>query len=245
MDADLTLKEDLVYNWLKANPEFFNSYPDILPAAITASGKVLSLEAGQLKNLQKQNEKLKDRLEDILKRLHRNDDIHKSYHEVQIKLLTATTPQELISAATQSTEDLLSIGRITVAINTSEKDITALYQNLSEDFPKDRLFFISTQELTLTLKKPAKPVIRVGLEGNNRHLFFGDHSDKIRSEALVPLFSHPNHEQARLIGSLNIGDPSPSRFLPSDSTELLQDLADVLGLCLSRLANCTNGKPVE
>ncbi|MBF0194510.1 MAG: DUF484 family protein [Magnetococcales bacterium] len=243
MDADLTLQEDLVYKWLKDNPEFFNNYPDILPAAITVSGKVLSLEAGQLKKLQKQNEKLSDKLEDILKRLHRNDEIHKTYHEIQISLLTATTPQELIKVTTKSTEDQLSVGRITVAINTSEKDITDLYKNLSEDFPLDRLFFIPSDELSQTLKKPAKPVIRVGLEGNNRNLFFGDHSDKIRSEALVPLFSHPNHERARLIGSLNIGDPSPSRFLPSDSTELLQDLADVLGLCLNRLANCTNIKP--
>ncbi|MBF0382958.1 MAG: DUF484 family protein [Magnetococcales bacterium] len=240
MDADITLKEDIVYNWLKANPEFFNSHPDILPAAITASGKVLSLEAGQLKNLQKQNQQLSDRLEDILSRLHRNDEIHKTYHEVQIKLLTANTPKELITAATTVTENLLSIGRTTVAINSSEKDVVALYQNSDDDFPEDRLFFIKSQELISTLKTPAKPVIRVGLEGNNRELFFGDHSDNIRSEALVPLFSHPNHQEGRLVGSLNIGDPSPSRFLPSDSTELLQDLADVLGLCLSRFAQCDN-----
>jgi uncharacterized protein YigA (DUF484 family) len=240
MDSDISIKEDQISLWLKNNPDFFNRYPELLPAAISASGKVLSLEAGQLKNLQKQNEQLQERLDGILDRIRRNDEIHQSYHAIQIKLLTAQTPQELLKVATESPEKVFSIGRITVAINDAEKNIVALFNDLDNDFPKDRLFIIEEQELTSTLNTPAQPVIRVGLEGENRPLFFGSHTENIRSEALVPLFSHPNHDQARLIGSLNIGDPSPSRFLPSDSTELLQDLANVLGLCISRLAASSN-----
>jgi uncharacterized protein YigA (DUF484 family) len=237
MDSDVNVNEEQVYRWLKDHPDFFNNNPELLPAAISASGKVLSLEAGQLNQLQKQNEKLKDRLEGILDRISRNDKIHQSYHALQIRLLTAETPQELLGIATESPEAVFSIGRITVALNRAEEKIVRPFQDLGDSLPKDRLFIIDEKELTTTLNTPPAPVIRVGLEGKNRTLFFGDHSTKIRSEALVPLFSHPNHQkEARLIGSLNLGDGSPSRFLPSDSTELLQDLADVLGLCLSRLA---------
>ncbi|MBF0358807.1 MAG: DUF484 family protein [Magnetococcales bacterium] len=238
MDSDLNIQEEQIYSWLKENPDFFKKYPELLPAAITASGKVLNLEAGQLKSLQKQNEQLKERLESILARLNRNDEIHQAYHAIQIKLLTAQTPQELITVATESPEEVFDIGRITVAICEAEKNITGLCVDMGDDFPKDRLFFIEEKELLSTLNNKEAPIIRVGLEGNNRHLFFGSYTKHIRSEALVPLFSHPDKGKSQLIGSLNIGDPSPSRFLPSDSTELLQDLANVLGLCLSRLANC-------
>ncbi|MBF0454875.1 MAG: DUF484 family protein [Magnetococcales bacterium] len=233
------MEEDQVCSWLKDHPDFFTTYPDLLPAAILASGKVLSLEAGQLKRLQQQNEQLKERLDGILDRIQRNDEIHQSFHAIQIKLLTAETPRNFLLAATYAPEKHFSIGRITIAINRSEKKIVHLFKNQSDELPEDRLFLVDESELSSTLNTPPTPSIRVGLEGNNRQLFFGPHTDKIRSEALIPLFSHPDpqHKESRLIGALNLGDPSPSRFLPSDSTELLQDLANVLGLCLNRLAN--------
>lgn len=239
MDSEVKLNEEQVYNWLKNRPDFFNDNPDLLPAAITASGKVLSLESGQLQHLQKQNEQLKDRLDGIIERINRNDEIHQTFHAIQIKMLTSETAQALIKVATEASEDLFSISRITVAINGAAPDISSLFNTSEEDVLHERLFTIDEKEFTSTINNHPAPTIRVGLEGNNRHLFFGSHSNNIRSEALVPLFSNPDHrsKDVRLIGSLNLGDGSPSRFLPSDSTDLLRDLADVLGLCLHRLAS--------
>lgn len=242
MACDVPLQDEDVYRWLKDHPHFFNDKPELLPAAISASGKVLSLEAGHLKHLQQQNQKLKNRLEGILERVRRNDEIHQSYHQIQIRFLTADTPRKLLDYATEFTEQRFSIGRITLGLRNQEQEITDLFHGSVEPLPEDRLFILDDHTLYSTLGRPPQPVIRVGLEGNNRHLFFGRHTDQVRSEALVPLFSHPDADNAktRLIGSLNIGDGSPSRFLPSDSTELLQDLADVLGLCLDRLAKAKN-----
>ncbi|MBF0428999.1 MAG: DUF484 family protein [Magnetococcales bacterium] len=227
-----------IFLWLKANPDFFVHYPDLLPSLLNAQGKVLSLEVGQLNTLRLRNEELSKKLHDVMERVRRNERIYRAFHQIQVQLITAQTPEDLLLIATKEPEQLFDIYRATVTISSREPRLLSLFGTPNaQKFMQDRLFTLDHKTLQATLRHSAQPVIRVGLEGTNRALFFGPETRNIRSEALVPLFSHPNAGPDGLIGSLNLGGQLPSRFLPSDSTDLLRDLADILGICLSRMAS--------
>ena len=232
------LQEAQVLDWLQQHPDFFAKYPELLPSAIRASGKILSLEAGQLNQLRRQNDQLREKLDIILERIRRNEDIYRDFHAIQIQMIMATAPWTMISVATKETETLFNIQRVTVSISAEEKPLVQLFrQNPLPDTMEERLFVLEHDILTQALGSSGTPIIRIGLEGISRHLYFGTATRTIRSEALVPLYApaDDNHKR-RVIGSLNLGGATPSRFLPSDATDLLQDLADIFSLCLVRMA---------
>ncbi|MEO5347797.1 MAG: DUF484 family protein [Magnetococcus sp. YQC-9] len=231
---DLTPEQ--IRNWLQAHPKFFDDHPDLLPAAISASGKVLSLEAGQLNILRQKNEELSLKLDGMLERIRRNERIYATFHRIQMRLVTASTPRELLMLATLDSEQLFDLHRATMAISDRQTALWELFGALKSDTELgERLFLVQHKPLTDLLRDAPRPVIRVGQEGINRELFFGPASSQVRSEALIPLFLHPESGPEGLIGSLNLGGATPNRFLPSDATDLLRDLADILGLCLARL----------
>lgn len=238
MEETSTLTEKQILAWLRANPDFFANYPELLPAAIRASGKIFSLEAGQLNTLRRQNDQLREKLDIILERIRRNENIYRDFHAIQIRMIMTTEPWPIIAVATQEVETLFDIQRVTVSISADEKALVQLFQHHPPpDTMQGRLFVLDHATLTKTLGQTGLPTIRIGREGTNRHLYFGHTTHIIRSEALVPLYApdQADSQTRRLIGSLNLGGKMPSRFLPSDATDLLQDLAHIFSLCLVRL----------
>ncbi|MEO5340904.1 MAG: DUF484 family protein [Magnetococcus sp. MYC-9] len=238
MDTMPPLEEAQVLAWLRQNPDFFSHYPELLPAAIQASGKILSLEAGQLNHLRRQNDQLRDKLDAILERLLRNEEIYRAFHAIQTRLIMATQPWSIIAIATQEPEELFNIRRVTLSLSAQEKPLVELFRQMPvPDSLEERLFVLEHPLLVQTLGTGMAPIIRVGREGQHRALYFGSVTPFIRSEALIPLYAPEEspHQARRLIGSLNLGGETPNRFLPSDATDLLQDLANVFSLCLLRL----------
>ncbi len=231
-----TMEESHVVAWLRDNPHFFNRHPDLLPAAITASGKVLSLEAGQLDRLRGQNEQLRENLDGMVARIRRNEEIFRHFHVAQVGMISARTPADLLWEVTESSERQFNVFRITVAINERESGLRTLLAPLAER-DDSRVVLIGEEELLDIFGRSDDPVIRIGREGRSRQTLFADSARSVRSEALIPLYSavSDDHEEApRLIGSLNLGGNTLNRFLPSDSTDLLRDMAHIFALCLLR-----------
>ncbi len=234
--------EDLqVLAWLQQNPDFLAKHAGQFPVSAThASGNVLSLEAGQLNHLRRQNDQLREKLDAILNRLLRNEEIYRAFHTIQTRLIMATAPWTVIAIATQEPENLFNIQRVTVSLSAQESAVVGLFrQGPPSELLEDRLFVLDHARLVQTLGEGSAPVIRVGREGKNKPLYFGPVASTIRSEALVPLYAPEDdaHPHRRLIGSLNLGGETPNRFLPSDATDLLQDLANVFTLCLMRMTH--------
>lgn len=234
------LEESQILTWLQQHPDFFTNHPELLPAAIHASGKVLSLEVGQLNHLRRQNDQLRGKLDIILERIRRNEEIYRTFHAIKMQLIMVADPWSLIVVATGETEKLFDIQRVTVSLSAKEKSLVSLFQeNPQPELVDGRLFVLEHTLLSQVLGDRGTPTIRVGLEGENRHLYFGETVHTIRSEVLVPLRAPAVNRppEPRILGSLNFGGASPSRFLPSDATDLLQDLSDILSLCLMRMVD--------
>ncbi|MBF0460535.1 MAG: DUF484 family protein [Magnetococcales bacterium] len=239
MDTIPPLEEAHVLAWLQQHPDFFAKHPERLSAATPDPGKVLSLEAGQLQHLRRQNDQLREKLDAILDRLVRNEEIYRAFHAIQTRMIMATAPWSIIALATQEPEHLFHIQRVTVSLSTQEPALVGLFRNPPPESLEERLFILEHPLLVQTLGEGCAPIIRVGREGKHRPLYFGQQAHTVRSEVLVPLYA-PEDEanpRRRLIGSLNLGGETPNRFLPSDATDLLQDLANVFSLCLVRMVH--------
>ncbi len=231
------LEEDRIAAWLRDKPNFFNRHSDLLPAAI--SGKVLSLEAGQLNQLRRQNEQLRNNLDDMLARIRRNEDIFRHFYVTQVGMITADSPAALLREATESSEKQFKVFRITVAISDREEGLNALLAPLMRQ-EESRITTIKHNDLFNIFGKSGDPVIRIGREGHSRHILFGRVTTTVRSEALIPLYIRQNANSdhtPRLIGSLNLGGDTLNRFLPSDATDLLRDMADIFTISLCRFLN--------
>nr|CAX83934.1 conserved uncharacterized protein [uncultured bacterium] len=233
MDHPPTLDPEHVYHWLREHPTFFQDHPDLLPSAITASGRVFSIEAGKLDQLRRQNEQTREQLEEMMQRIRHNEEIYHAFHRVQMALLNAGELAELVRAATAGLEETFAISRVTIALCDGPEGL-GLTRERRPFVLEDRLFLLDAASIAQALGSPPQPVIRVGQEGANRHLFFGSRGGEIRSEALIPLVMRSG-EEVRLLGSLNLGGTVPNRFLPHYSTDLVQDLADVITLCLRKM----------
>ncbi|MBF0175988.1 MAG: DUF484 family protein [Magnetococcales bacterium] len=234
MSDHSTITEYQVDRWLRENPDFFRTHADLLPAAITASGRVLSLESGKLDHLQRQNEQIREQLDGMLERVRRNEEIYRTLHTIQVGLIGARTLFQLVKAATSALELAFDISRVTLALSDCAEGFGLTLENRPPELA-DRVFVVSQAVLNQMLGDGRSTIIRIGMEGGgNRHLFFGTHTPSIRSEALVPL-SLTTGGSRKLLGSLNLGGTIPSRFIPSYSTDLVQDLSEVIALCLKRM----------
>ncbi|WP_193771347.1 DUF484 family protein [Candidatus Magnetaquicoccus inordinatus] len=239
MNTISSLKEAQVLAWLQQNPDFLPNHPELLPTT-GADGKVISLEAGQLSHLRRQNDQLRDKLDAILNRLLRNEEIYRAFHAIQTRMILASSPWAVIAIATQEPENLFNIKRVTVSLTAKESSLVQLFHRTPPpEALEERLFVLDHSLLTQILGEGSAPVIRVGREGKNKQCYFGQITPSIRSEALVPLYAPDDGQapQRRLIGALNLGGEAPNRFLPSDATDLLQDLANVFSHCLMRMTS--------
>ncbi|MBF0153381.1 MAG: DUF484 family protein [Magnetococcales bacterium] len=228
------ITEEQVYQWLRAHPEFFRDHSDLLPSAITASGRVLSLENGKLDHLQRQNDLIREQLDGMLERIRRNEEIYHTFHTVQMGVIGARDLVTLVKAATAALERAFDISRVTLAFSDRQDGFGVAWESRPEELD-DRVFIVSQAILDPLMGTADAAVIRIGNEGSShRQHFFGTHAPAIRSEALVPLCLQIDGSR-QLMGSLNMGGTVPSRFIPSYSTDLVQDLSDVIALCLQKI----------
>ncbi|MEG3638835.1 DUF484 family protein [Magnetococcus sp. PR-3] len=245
IDGPLTEKQ--VRDYLLANPSFFNSNEDLLPAAINASGRVLSLEASQLNKLHQENSRIQEHMDQIMERIRQNDAIYHAFHTIQKTLLVemGRDVASLINRFCDALEDTFKIYRVALTISDTAPAMLPLRHAMQSDPAlagalSGRVNLLDHAQLQSILGNSSHSVIRVGREGGDRTPFFGLQAEQIKSDALIPIFTPPldllteEGPKPEPIASLNLGGETPNRFLPGYSTDLLQDMTDIFVLILER-----------
>ncbi len=236
MEKEAPLSEEQVRGWLQQHGDFFSRHADLLPEAIHASGQVLSLEAGQLNRLREQSRQIEGQLDGMLKRIQHNEEIYHAFHSVQMRFMRAQGYKARLLAACEAMEETFEISRVAITLADDAREM--LPGPLAGGLPaglEDRLFLLDRTTLGALFAPEGLVVVRMGLERDRDGRYFGSHDEKLRSEALAPLrlqVEGSEGPEMRLVGSLNMGSEKPSRFLPSFSTDLVQNLADILTLNL-------------
>ncbi|MBF0621878.1 MAG: DUF484 family protein [Magnetococcales bacterium] len=244
MDQDFVITSQHVHAWLNDHPEDLQT---LVNTHSSQKNTVISMADGELGLLRRQNYELQERLQEVISRLRRNEEIYQHFRKVRNRMILARNTASLILALAEGLQRDFKLEGVSISLDQHLKKLPVIKKAHKNPRCKNLLFFIAGRELKRTLPKDGRPVVRIGLEGTNRALFFGELASGIRSEVLTPLASEAFLPSLKDMGwptppgSLNLGGAMPTRFLPGYATDLLRDLADIFLLCLIRLIEADHG----
>ena len=219
LERAITTAED-VAAYLKDNPDFFSSYPELLTeiAVPHRAGGAVSLVERQIKALREQNEQTRKRLHELVEIARQNEELAHRMHHLVLTLIDAGDPEAVFKT---------------------------LYDNLKRNFSADRavvrLFadpaagavggeeFVGRGAEAEALFKPLidkRLPVSGPLEARQQDFLFGEQAVDVASAVLVPL------RGSHWGGVLAIGNRNPDRFQEGMGVELLANMGEALSFIL-------------
>ena len=219
LEHAITTAED-VAAYLKDNPDFFSSYPELLTeiAVPHRAGGAVSLVERQIKALREQNEQTRKRLHELVEIARQNEELAHRMHHLVLTLIDAGDPEAVFKT---------------------------LYDNLKRNFSADwavvRLFadpaagavageeFVGRGAEAEALFKPLidkRLPVSGPLEARPQAFLFGDQAADVASAVLVPL------RGSHWGGVMAIGSRNPDRFQEGMGVELLANMGEALSFIL-------------
>jgi uncharacterized protein YigA (DUF484 family) len=215
------LEPEQIEAWLRENPAFFESHPDLLAELSLPheSGSAISLVERQVAILRERNIDMRHRLSKLLDNARDNDKLFDKTKRLVLNLLEGQDMGDIIDALHYSFDKDFSIHFTSVI----------LFGNL-EKVPGSQARVVSiadARENLGALLKNSRAVC--GTLGSKELAFvFGNHASEIGSVAVVPLV----HGSA--FGLLAIGNRDPQYYRSSMGTLFLGYIAEVLNRLLPK-----------
>lgn len=222
--AEVAPSEDMVADYLRKNPDFFERHPLVLLSLNLphrTGGAAISLVERQVSVLRQRNNQLERQFKDLVAVAKSNDVLVEKIHQLGLKLMRAPTlPARLEQLETGLREDFGAERAVLVLFPdgtppTAVRD--GFVKRLAQDDPLVRPF--------ATFLRAARP--RCGPLRDRQKGIFDRDEDSILSAALVPL-----GEGAKL-GFLIIGSRDPEHFHPGKRMDFIGRLGDLLSVVLA------------
>lgn len=215
------LEPEQIEAWLRENPDFFESHPDLLAELSLPheSGSAISLVERQVAILRERNIDMRHRLSKLLDNARDNDKLFDKTKRLVLNLLEGQDMGDIIDALHYSFDKDFSIHFTSVI----------LFGNL-EKVPSSQARVVSiadAREHLGALLKNSRAVCGT-LGSKELEFVFGNHASEIGSVAVVPLV----HGSA--FGLLAIGNRDPQYYRSSMGTLFLGYIAEVLNRLLPK-----------
>ena len=205
-----------VASYLKAHPDFFNLYADLLAQIVVTdphNGRAISITERQLGALRDRNKQLEAKLAELIRFGEENDVISEKLHRLTVALAGA----DKFSAAVHELHEHLGGAFAVPHVALRLWNVEAL-EGLAEFSPADE----DTKKFAAGLKHPyCGP--STGLEALS---WLGS---GVRSLALIPL-----RRGAETVGLLTLGSEEAQRFYPEMGTLFLTRIGDIASAALLR-----------
>ncbi len=169
-------------------------------------------------------------IEEILEHVTVNEEIAKKFFEIEVGILSVGNFMDLFEKLLLLIEEKFSIPHVWITM-VRESDVSHLIETLkSSDVVKGRYSVVKRKAFLRLINEKDSPV----LVNENVKPFYGllpkNQKYFARSLAVVPISL-----DGEVIGSLNLGDFSESRFQPDMDTFFLSQLAVKISLCISNV----------
>lgn len=224
-DVKESLSDKEVEQFLRRQPEFFEKHSQLLSELRVphiANGAV-SLVERQVDVLRGQNKKLKKQLDDLLRIARSNDKLAKQIYKLTLALL-----------ATGNLDELLNLLKVNLRRDFSADALSLkiLARPIVGDVSEHHEFVTNPGEMRQLfdrLLKDGRPVCgRLNVE--QRSYLFGEHVEKVRSLAWLPLISDQTPKAS--FGVLAIGSYEGKRFHSGMGTVYLSQMAALISKAL-------------
>lgn len=166
----------------------------------------------------------------IMDRLRENEEISRKFHEVEMRILSILDFTDLFEVLLTEIMDKFAIPFVWLSVIQRSEAMEMISALSSSRVLKERLNVVDRTAFFHLLDGSAGPTL---VNDDMRPWFrLMPKSQKyvVRSLAVVPLTIDGD-----IIGSLNMADTSPTRFMPGMDTSLLGQLAVKVSICLSNV----------
>lgn len=217
--------EELVADYLQANPDFFEQHKELLLAMRIPHGSAgaISLVERQVATLRQNNRQLEGKLRDLVDVARSNDKLAEKVHDLATRLLAAGNRAQAVGVA----EELLRS-----SFNADHTVLVLFDFSLADEFG-DENRFLRLIERSDPAVSPFKTFLQRGtprcgkIRDSQRAFLFGPDAEEVGSAALIPLGVNA------ATGFLAIGSRDAEYFHPGKSMDFLSRLGDLLGCALA------------
>ncbi len=218
------LSAEQVQEYLLANPDFFNQYPELLNdvQVLEPGGGVVSLTMRQLALLRDKNEKLQKQLEGLLAIARENDALFSRMQQLTTALIDARCVEEVFATLDDTLRECFGADFFAIRlIKTGDKD----------EFPISHVLWDENAPQIEDFKRVIESqAIKCGLPTQTQaEALFDEQADHVKSAALIPL------KVAQQDGLLAIGSKNSERFHPTMGTLFLAHLGELVAKRLESL----------
>jgi len=222
MGKETTALEEIVADFLRKNPGFFEQHPDTLEHIEInhGSGNAVSLIERQVEQLRASNRALEQRLESLVAIAAENEKLISRLHRLTLELAPIESHRAFFKRLEESLREDFDVD--IVRIYLADHGIAAETGALAAPVETEDAVFESFRPL---LDKGAATCGR--FNETKMGFLFGEKGPWVRSTALVPI--GPNGEH----GIMAIGSSDQNRFYPGMGTLFLDLLAEVITSRLS------------
>ena len=232
IDAAAAPAESEIADYLTQHPDFFERHANLLvrlklPHA--PSGATISLVERQIALLRQQNDKLQRNLQDLVAVAKQNDGLVAKIHRLGLEFLrnpARATRFELLETALR--EDF-----------GAHRAVIVLLENVATDKADHFVRYASRDDAQLQPFKTFLSAARIRcglLREKQKQYLFGDDGSMLGSAAMVPLGTQGSQ------GFLVIGNRDKDYFKPSDQTDFLERLGDLVATAVISEAAFTDGR---
>ena len=218
--------EEEISAYLAKHPDFFERHGKTLlrlrlPHATT--GATVSLVERQIAMLRQKNDQLQRNMKDLVSVAKHNDALVQKLHQLSINFLSAQTRAERIEQLETALREEFAAQRAALVLFTSNEDRAA---DISAGFVIHAQAEDEALQPFSTFLKSGKT--RCGpLREKQKQYLFGDDNEALGSAAMVPLGARGAS------GFLVIGNRNRDYFNPTERTDLLSRLGELVSIALA------------
>jgi diguanylate cyclase (GGDEF)-like protein len=170
------------------------------------------------------------KIKEIIETLNENHEIAKKIFEIETSILSILNFKDFLEKLLTEIRDKMAIPYVWIALIEGSDFAEMLQKSATSEIVKGRTSLIERNMFMKIIKNKVEPI----LANDDLEAFYAllpqEHEYHIQSLAIAPLTL-----DGVIIGSLNQGDASKSRYRPDLDATLLKRLATIVSICLSNV----------
>jgi len=169
-------------------------------------------------------------IEQLIATIKKNQEIAQNFFEIETSILSILNFKDFLQKLLMEIQQKRDIPYVWISLISSSDLAHMIRETVPAKILQERTNLISSEIFLKLISNSTNPILVNSNLSTFQLLLPGQYQNRIRSLAIAPLTL-----DGEIIGSLNHGDHSKTRYRPEMDTTLLKQLATIVSICLSNV----------
>ncbi|TQV75223.1 sensor domain-containing diguanylate cyclase [Aliikangiella marina] len=184
------------------------------------------VSASQHLSLIEKNKRLQNTLSQLIDSANKNQQTQDKFYQLELFFLESQTFESLMNRVLFDLKHKLSLSQVELVIIDPDKEIRRLLDEIYGELDYQDLRYVDDESEVASIYQSKVETRLTHSDEFIQRLFAGQPSLS-KSAAVLPLW-----RGTKLIGSLHMGSPDPSRFHHQLATNFLQHMSSIISVCI-------------